>query len=166
MRRLLGFLTLAWVVGMSIPALAAWREKRRRELEGEPPFDETADQIDLAAIFDSLDARSTAPAFRGGDVLVWYGGGRLDLRDATLDPAGALLNLRTLFGGLEVVVPPSWPVELHPRAILGGVGQARDASRIDRSKPTLVVDALSVFGGAAIVTRADEADEGEAVVVG
>jgi hypothetical protein len=56
-------------------------------------------------------------------------------------------------------------VELHPRAILGGVGQARDASQIDRSKPTLVVDALSVFGGTAIVTRQDEADEGEAVVV-
>jgi hypothetical protein len=166
MRRLLGFLTLAWVVGMSVPALAAFREKRRRELEGDTPFDETADEIDLAAIFDSLDARSVATAFRGGDVLVWYGGGRLDLRGATLDPSGAQLNLRMLFGGLEVVVPPSWPVELHPRAILGGVGQARDASQVDRSQPTLVVDALSVFGGAAIVTRQDEADEGEAVAVG
>jgi predicted membrane protein len=164
MRRLFGLFALAWIVAMSLPALAAYREKRRRELAGEMPFDETADEIDLAVIFDSLEARSTASAFRGGDVLVWYGGGTLDLRDATLAPSGAQLNLRAIFGGLEVLVPPTWPVEVHPRAILGGVGQSRDAALIDSSSPTLVVDATAIMGGAAIVTRRDEADAGELVM--
>jgi hypothetical protein len=165
MPRLLRLVVLAWVVGMTVPVLGAWREKRRRESSGGPAFHEADDVIDLAAIFDNLDVRSTAPAFRGGDVLVWYGGGRLDLRGATIDPAGALLSLRALFGGLEVIVPPDWPVELHQRAFLGGAAQARDAGRVDASRPTLVVDALSVFGGAAIVTRPDETDDGLAVRV-
>jgi hypothetical protein len=150
---MLGFLVLAWVAAMSIPAVLAFREKRRRELAGAPPFDETSDEIDLAAIFEELDARSTASAFRGGHLLVWYGGGRLDLRAATLDPNGASLDVRSLFGGLQIVVPPSWPVEVHPLVFAGGVGDARDASLADPSKPTLVLDVMAAFGGVSIVGR-------------
>jgi hypothetical protein len=133
---MLGFLVLAWVAAMSIPAVLAFREKRRRELAGAPPFDETSDEIDLAAIFEELDARSTASAFRGGHLLVWYGGGRLDLRAATLDPNGASLDVRSLFGGLQIVVPPSWPVEVHPLVFAGGSAtHATRAWPIRRSRP-------------------------------
>ena len=156
MRRLIGFIGLLSVAAMAAPAVAAYLEKTRREEDGIPVFDETADEIDVAAIFDNVEATSRATSFRGGEVVAWYGGGSLDLREATLDPAGAELRVRAMFGGLEIVVPSSWPIELHSRAILGGVGDARDAEDVDPTSPTLVIDAQTIFGGLAIVASPDD----------
>jgi hypothetical protein len=47
---------------------------------------------------------STATAFRGGTLDCWYGGGIVDLRDATLDPAGAHLEVKAVFGGAQILV--------------------------------------------------------------
>lgn len=156
MRRLLGILGLVSVAALAAPAVAAYREKARREEDGAPVFDETADEIDVAAIFDNVEAVSHAASFRGGEFVAWYGGGSLDLRNATLDPAGAELRVRTTFGGLEIVVPAAWPIELHARSILGGVGDARDEHDIDPTLPTLVIDAQTIFGGLAIVGSPDD----------
>jgi predicted membrane protein len=153
MRRVLGLLALLSILGLAIPPLFAVREKQRREQDGVEPFDESANDIDIAAIFDNLEVESVAPAFRGGDVLTWYGGGTLDLRGATLDPAGAELRMRAIFGGLQLVVPESWPVEFTSRSIFGGIADSRDPSREDPTLPTLTVDAQAIFGGGAIVAR-------------
>ena len=40
------------------------------------------------ASFGPLEFRSESGAFRGGSVTTMFGGGEVDLRDATLDPAG------------------------------------------------------------------------------
>ena len=151
MRRLLGLLGLLAVGGLAASMLVAYREKLRRGEQA--PFDETADQIDLAAIFDSLDATSRAQAFRGGDIELWFGGGKLDLSRVVLDPAGAELRIRAIFGGLEIDVPPSWAVDVRGRAIFGGVGGARGAGPVDESGPRLVLNVVAVFGGVAIVSR-------------
>lgn len=156
MRRLLGIIGLLSVAALAAPAIAAYREKTRREADGVAVFDETADEIDVAAIFDNVEAVSHATAFRGGEVAAWYGGGSLDLRDARLDPAGAELRVRAMFGGLEIVVPAAWPVEVQSRAILGGVGDARDEDDVDPSLPTLAIDAQVIFGGLAIVASPDD----------
>ena len=129
MRRLLGLLGLLAVGGLAASMLVAYREKLRRGEQA--PFDETAEEIDLSVIFDNLDATSRAQAFRGGKVDLWYGGGKLDLRQAMLDPAGADLRVRAIFGGLEIDVPPSWAVDVRGRAFFGGVGGARGAGPID-----------------------------------
>jgi Cell wall-active antibiotics response 4TMS YvqF len=153
MNRLLGAVGLLAAAGLAVPAALAFKEKSRRELAGLPAFDEDADELDIAAIFDGLEARSRATAFRGGELLVWFGGGTLDLREATLDPAGATLRVRAIFGGLEVIVPESWPVEVDANSIFGGVGDATDPESVDPTLPTLVLQILAVFGGATVQTE-------------
>ena len=154
MRRLLGLLSLLAVGGFAASMFAAYREKVRRGAQA--PFDETADEIDLVAIFDNLDAASRARAFRGGSVEAWYGGGKLDLREATLDPAGAELHVRTIFGGLEIDLPPSWKVDVRGRALFGGVGGARGAGSVDEAGPRLVLHVVAIFGGVALVSAIDD----------
>jgi predicted membrane protein len=153
MNRLLGSVAVLAAVGLAVPPALAYMAKARRQREGALPFDEDADELDLAVIFDPLQARSQATAFRGGEVLAWYGGGTLDLRDATLDPAGATLRIRAIFGGLEIIVPETWPVEVHSSSVFGGVGNATDPATTDPSSPTLILDILSVFGGTAILSK-------------
>ena len=65
----------------------------------------TRTRVRLVAIFSPVAFHSTASAFRGGTLDCWYGGGIVDLRDATLDPAGARLEVKAVFGGAQIVVP-------------------------------------------------------------
>jgi len=126
---LLGLLGALALAGLALPPLAAVVARSR--LAGTEETDETSDEINLVAIFEGVDVANSAAAFRGGSVLAWYGGGDLDLRDATLDPAGARLRARSIFGGLRILVPASWPVEVHSVGLFGGVGNRTDPATAD-----------------------------------
>jgi hypothetical protein len=115
--------------------------------------DETDDEIDLVTIYTGRDFTSKAPSFRGGSVLTWYGGASIDLREASLDPAGATLNARTIFGGLRLLVPETWNVRSNITAVFGGVGDTRDTSVVDELGPTLTVTGFALFGGVGIQTE-------------
>jgi hypothetical protein len=99
MRSLLAFKLGAWV-GI---AIAAAFVKRSMPSRG----DEESDELALVAVFDGIDLKSRAGAFRGGSMLAWFGGIALDLREAQLAP-GARLSLRTFCGGVAIRTPPEW----------------------------------------------------------
>jgi hypothetical protein len=142
-------------------AIAAALAKHRLASSGTT----TDDEFELVTIFDGGDFTSTAPALRRGTVLAWYGGRTIDLRGATLDPAGARLTIRAIFGGVELIVPPSWQVDQQIIAILGGAGDTRDQSLVDETGPVLRIDGLALFGGVGIVATSmvrHEAMEGAA----
>jgi hypothetical protein len=116
--------------------------------------DETSDEVSLRVIFDGLDFVSRAAAFRGGSVVAWYGGTRIDLRQATLDPAGATLELRAVFGGISLLVPPGWRVEAHGIGVLGGTGSTVASDGLPDDAPRLRVLSFAVFGGIAVTAPA------------
>lgn len=130
--------------------------KRRDAVEQEPD----ADEVDLVAAFGPLDFRSTATAFRGGEVDTWFGGGVLDLRGATLDPAGATLEVNALFGGGNLVVPDDWNVELSV-AGLGGVSDGREWHPRSPDAPTIRVEGLAMFGGWVVSARRQDGRDEE-----
>src|SRR5437762_12851184 len=104
--RVFALFAAALMVTSVVSAIAAVLTKRRIV-----PLDAAdADEVRVRAIFEPLTFRSTAPSFRGGTVDCWYGGGVIDLREATLDPSGAQLQVRAIFGVGEIVVPDSWQV--------------------------------------------------------
>ncbi len=150
--RIIRRIVVAFVAVMSISALAAVVAKRSVVSEGGPDSDE----LELAAIFDSVELESRATSFRGGSLLCWFGGGTLDLRRATLDPAGARLTIRAIFGGGLLVVPDDWQVDLHVIGIMGGVGDSRDARGRPADAPRLIVDGFAFFGGFGISSRPPE----------
>jgi predicted membrane protein len=105
-----------------------------------------ADEIDLVATFGPMEFHSTADSFRGGTVTTWFGGGTLDLRHATLDPAGATIRTSTLFGGGNLIVPDDWRVETALMGI-GGAGDGRPSGNPPAGAPTLRLEGLALFGG-------------------
>ena len=105
-----------------------------------------ADEIDLVTTFGPMEYHSTAGAFRGGSVTTWFGGGTLDLRNATLDPAGATIRTSTLFGGGTLIVPDDWRVETKLVGV-GGVGDGRPSGNPPAGAPTLRLEGVNVFGG-------------------
>ena len=146
------------IVGVVISSIAgmiaAAVTKRRTPSVG----DAASDEVALVTIFDGLEFESTASAFRGGSLLCWYGGGDVDLRGATLDPAGARLTVRLLFGGGRLLVPDEWEVDLETMAILGGVTDTREARIRPTDAPRLIVDGFAAFGGLAVFSTKPEAE--------
>ena len=136
----------------SISAAIAARAKKGRIVRVDAP---DANEVTLAAIFEPITFRSKANAFRGGTLDLWYGGGIVDLRDAFLDPGGARLEVRAVFGGAQIVVPETWRVTTSVVG-LGGIGDGR--SKIERpvTAPLLVIDGIAIMGGLGITSELSE----------
>ena len=148
--RALGALVVVWLTTMAAAATLAMQRKRTA-----PPLPASdADEVQLTAIFDGLEYRSTATAFRGGTIECWFGGGSIDLRGATLHPDGAHLQTTTVFGGGQILVPEHWVVETNLVGI-GGAGDARTSAKtVDEAPlaPRLVIDGVVAFGGFGIMS--------------
>jgi predicted membrane protein len=150
----IGRLAAALLFGWFLFVLAAMGlafVKRRDAVPQEPD----ADEVDLVASFGPLDYRSTSTAFRGGRVDTWFGGGVVDLRHATLDPAGATIAVNALFGGGNLLVPESWNVETKVAGI-GGIGDARPKRDRSPDAPTLRVEGVAIFGGWGITSESQD----------
>ena len=145
--RIIAILWAGLMASMAGAAVAAMSMKQRIVPRAAPD----ADEVVLAAIFEPIAFESTATSFRGGRVELWYGGGIIDLRKATLDPAGAKLDVRTVFGGAQVLVPESWNVTTAIRGI-GGAGDGR--TKIDRGidAPRLTIEGTAFFGGLGVTS--------------
>lgn len=149
-RKLLALTTLAAV---GLPPLAAAVVRSR--------FEETAeddDDLRVASIFDGRRINAGSPAFRGGQALAWYGSLDLDLRGASLDPAGARLRVVALFAGARIIVPSGWDVRVRPIGVFGGVDARVDPPLV--AGPQLIIDAIAVFAGVQVTDRPTD-DGGE-----
>lgn len=146
--KLAGLLTIA---GLVIPPVAAALTKRRIATTDDPDAPEVA----LATIFDGEELTNRSTAFRGGTTICWFGGQRFDLREATLADEGATLRARCIFGGLQILVPETWRVEVRSLPVLGGIDDR--SAGADGAGPVLTIDALCVFGGLSIATRDEDA---------
>jgi hypothetical protein len=152
---LLRLVLLGWIVAWVGGVIGAIAVKRRTVVQDDP----AADDVVLVAIFGPLDFASTARRFRGGTVETWFGGGDIDLRDAVLDPAGADLALRAVFGGGQIIVPGSWRVTIAMRG-LGGVGDGRSVDEDESAEgPELRIHATVLFGGYSVTTAEPETDD-------
>jgi hypothetical protein len=150
-RRIIRLLVVGWTASMVAGAIAALRMKGQLG----PNSYESADEIAANAIFGPLAYRSTARRLRGGRLELWYGGGVLDLRDAVLDPDGATLDVRAVFGGGQILVPADWKVISRVRG-LGGITDVRPARGYLEGAPALVIDGVVIAGGFAVMSELDE----------
>lgn len=108
------------------------------------PAGVTDEVVRASAVFGSNEVIVTSQRLRGGSATALFGGVVLDLRQASLDPAGATLAATATFGGVEIVVPRGWRVEVRGTPIFGGLSSKLDPVASGEA-PTLKVDATSIF---------------------
>jgi hypothetical protein len=149
--RLIATLWMGLMVAMAGAAVTALAMKRRLIPKASPDADEVA----LVAIFEPIAFESRATSFRGGTAELWYGGGIIDLRNATLDPAGATLRVRTVFGGCQVLVPESWQITTRVLGI-GGAGDGRSRMERPADAPRLTIEGTAFFGGLGVTSDIPE----------
>jgi hypothetical protein len=108
------------------------------------------DRLDLVAAFGGLDRRATSKTFTGGTVTVVFGGGELDLRDVEVPAPPARLNVVSLFGGVDVVVPRDWNVRLDVLPVFGAAEDDRPRREAEHDEVDLTVTGFCAFGGVTV----------------
>lgn len=102
------------------------------------------------AAFGSVETRNTSASFTGGDLTAVFGGTELDLRDAEIEIPPARINAVALFGGVEIVVPREWTVQMDVLPVLGGASDDRPRRESRSDDIDLVVTGFAAFGGVSV----------------
>jgi hypothetical protein len=157
------FFVASMLFGMGSAVVAAFA-KRRVETTEDPASNEPT----AASIYAGEQFVSSAPALRAARVITWFAGHDVDLRGATLDPSGASLDLRTMYGGTQVVVPEGWRVRSSVLSIFGGTQVDIEDDRLPEDAPLLELRGFTLFGGVRVTTSPDASwsgadHEGEAL---
>lgn len=98
------------------------------------------------ALLGGQHLTSASDDFRGGNVTAILGGSKIDLRQAKIKENEAVLELFTIWGGIEVLVPPSWSIQLQGFPILGGFeDKTHPAPELSGKK--LVIQGTAIMGG-------------------
>jgi hypothetical protein len=86
------------------------------------------------------------------------GGMQLDLREATLAPEGAHLDVQAVMGGVEILLPEQWRVRVtSTHALLGGIDHPRAAADVPPAGDAeLELSLLAIMGGIEVRARASE----------
>jgi len=106
--------------------------------------------LDALAVFGGVERRATSQAFRGATLTALFGGTELDLRDAAVVDPPARVSVTALFGGVEVIVPREWNVQLDVLPVLGGAEDERPRREREHDSVDLVVTGVAAFGGVSV----------------
>jgi predicted membrane protein len=82
--------------------------------------EDTNSVVNATAILGGVARGNNAPNFRGGSLTAVMGGCELDLRHAAID-GEAIIDVFTMWGGIEIRVPEDWTVVSKIVPVLGGV---------------------------------------------
>ncbi len=106
--------------------------------------------FDDFVIFGGREIFVTSQALAGGKATSIFGGIEFDLRKASLQPGGAVIDCVSVFGGCGFKIPMDWNVRNEVTTIFGAFTDKRGETYNDRyydPSKTLVIKGISMFGG-------------------
>ena len=110
------------------------------------------DFLDENTVFGGIERTVFSNSFKGGRLSQVFGGSKINLMNATLDPDyDNVIDVSCVFGGTNLIVPADWHVISKVNAVFGGVTDKRSSSRVDESKK-ITLKGTVVFGGIEIKT--------------
>jgi hypothetical protein len=104
-----------------------------------------------AAVFCHIQRRVTDQNLEKMKVEVVFGGFQLDLRPAGIKGDEAVIQVETVFGGIEIIVPEDWEVVPQGSGVFGGF--ADQTRPPEAPSKRLIVRGTAVFGGIVITNE-------------
>ncbi len=111
----------------------------------------TPGNCNMFSVFGGSNRKVTGD-FKGADLVAVFGGGGLDLRNATMTVDEAVVSVNAIFGGFEIRVPETWLVDVHVAGIFGGHEDKthQPDPRLVPNPKRLTVRGSTIFGGLGI----------------
>ena len=113
--------------------------------------------IERNFVFGGADEKLDIPDLKGGDINCVFGGVVLDFTDCQLAEGVHILEVNTVFGGIEIYAPVEWNIQVQQNSVFGNFVDNRPKSDVvlDQTK-VLIIRASSVFGGGEIKSRSQQ----------
>lgn len=99
---------------------------------------------DVMALFGGRKVNYKGKEFPGANMTAIFGGINLDIRDAVFTE-DAVIQVTSIFGGVDIYVPVDVEVKVNSLPILGGV--SKKISEPVTKRATIYVNATTVLGG-------------------
>ncbi len=106
------------------------------------------DNVDMDVVFSGFKKNIISKDFKGGVISCVFGGGEINLSQADINGT-VILELKQVFGGIKIIVPGNWEVQIDKMdTIFGGVEDKR-ANQHEARNPDkiLIIKGSAVFGG-------------------
>jgi predicted membrane protein len=103
------------------------------------------DYVNITAFFGGMNRVVSSKDFKGANVFCMFGGVELDLRNAGVKGDSATINVTSLFGGAEIMVPQGWAVDLRGTPLFGGIEDK--TSGAEDGSVTVIIKSMTAFGG-------------------
>lgn len=106
-----------------------------------------AEKIVCSAVFAGRDIRVDNSYFNGADLSALFGGIDLNLKNAMIQK-NVTIEVKAVFGGIDILMPPNVRVVVDVTPILGGVENGTSAPLgADENTPTVFIKGTCMFGG-------------------
>ncbi len=105
------------------------------------------DRVNSLVAFFGREVVNESQQFGGGSIFTVFGATEVDLRRARPVPEGAAMDVVVAFGGVEIVVPEGWRVEVKGIPLFGGWSNKTHRDLVGADAPLLSIEALVAFGG-------------------
>lgn len=137
------------IIGLGVLMLARTLDRSSRCGATGSTIQSSDKQVNIWTVFGGSRRVIDSPDFRGADVFSMFGGVDLDLRPARI-VENAVVEANTIFGGVEIHVPPDWAVELNGMGVFGGYDDTTLHPPDGTSAPRLIVTGSAIFGGVTV----------------
>jgi hypothetical protein len=138
----------------ALPAPAAATATATKITPALVPASQVRAEQTMLAIMGGVDRRGSWTMPRKLRLVTFMGGAHLDLREARFPPGPVEIEIFSMMGGTEIIVPPGLAVETHGSAIMGGFQEVNRAPiHPDADAPLLRVHGFVVMGGVDIRMR-------------
>ncbi|MFI8101841.1 DUF1707 domain-containing protein [Streptomyces sp. NPDC086023] len=94
------------------------------------------------------------------DAVAFWGGGEIDLREATFAEREVVLNCVAVMGGIQITVPPGVEVDVRGVGVMGAFDQRTSGSAPEPGAPRVVVTGFAFWGGVEVRTKPPKARPG------
>ena len=139
------FPSIIMVVGIYMIGRATSNRHRYNELMNDSSLNRD-DLLQSTTVFSGTNKIILSKNFQGGNVTTIFGGTELNFMQADLQ-GEAVLDITTLFGGVEIIVPSNWDVKLDVNTIFGGIEDKRNVPPVMPTNKVLVLRGSCTFGG-------------------
>ncbi|WP_097133061.1 LiaF transmembrane domain-containing protein [Pedobacter xixiisoli] len=105
------------------------------------------DYIESINVFGGSNQIIYSKNLKGGEITAVFGGGDINLTQADFE-GQVVLDVTAIFGGVKIVVPPTWQIKSEVTAVFGGVDDKRTIYPAGEQVNKLVIIRGTVlFGG-------------------
>ena len=104
-------------------------------------------RVNSLVAFFGREVVNESQQFGGGSIFTVFGATEVDLRRARPVPEGAAMDVVVAFGGVDIVVPEGWRVEVKGIPLFGGWSNKTHRDLVGSDAPLLSIEALVAFGG-------------------